>query len=431
LMPMAKMISHGLVSVLLLALLIFVDPIMAFIVFGVLAGTYLVIFRVIRESLSRIGQERIEANRQRFTAVGEALGGIKTIKILEREARYLRRFREPSYIVARKMAATSILSQLPRYIVEAIGFGGIILIALTLTFRQSGDSVERLGSVLPLLGLYAFAGFRLLPAIQNIYQNMVSLRFAAPAVDTIAHELNEAKFMLTPSTISKGSLPIKRAITLENVTYHYPNSEGTGINEVSLVVPKGNSLGIIGTTGAGKTTLVDVILGLLVPVAGRILIDDVPITNENRRAWQDNLGYVPQDIYLTDSTVAQNIAFGLLPNEIDMTRIEDCARMARIHEFVSQELPQGYATQVGELGVRLSGGQRQRIGIARALYHDPEVIVFDEATSALDTETESEVLEAISTLSGHKTLIIIAHRLTTVEACDEVIRLVAGRVVDE
>lgn len=427
LMPMAQMISQAMVLVVLLAFLLLVDPLTALTVALVIGGTYIVIYRFVRQILARAGEERLEANRRRFEAASEALGGIKSIKILGCEARYLERFRNSSFIMARRIALSSLLGQLPRYTIEAVAFGGIILMALILTLRQGTQEGGALATVLPILGLYAFTAYRILPAAQNIYQNVSSLCFARSAIEGMAHEIT--------SVLPKGRkaqptahLRVTRALELQSVTYHYLTVHGTGITDVSLTLQRGQSLGIIGTTGAGKTTLVDVILGLLVPSSGQMLVDGTQVTDANRRAWQDNLGYVPQDIYLTDSSVAENIALGLDPHEIDPARVEEVARMARIHDFVVGELPEGYATRVGERGVRLSGGQRQRIGIARALYHDPEMIVFDEATSALDNVTEAEVMEAVGGLSGKKTLIIIAHRLSTVERCDMVVRLNKGRL---
>ena len=430
LMPMANIISYGTVIVAMVLFLLIVEPTTAFVVAALILGAYVLIYRGVRQTLARAGLEQRGANQDRFEAASEALGGVKSIKILGREDRYVDRFRKPSLIYARRMALSAMLGNLPRYAIEAVAFGGIILMGVILTVRHGAQDGSALGAVLPLLGLYAFAGYRLIPAAQNIYQNLASLRFAAPFVDGLAAELQTNVAQPRATLRSTAPLPMLQAMELQSVSYHYPKAGGTGVSDINLTLPRGWSLGIVGTTGAGKTTLVDVILGLLVPTAGRIVVDGVPVTDDNRRSWQDNFGYVPQEIYLTDTTVAENIALGLDPAEIDQARVQEVARLARIHDFIIRDLPDGYATRVGERGVRLSGGQRQRIGIARALYHDPEIIVFDEATSALDTATESEVMEAISLLSGRKTLIIIAHRLSTVEGCDMILRLERGRVAD-
>lgn len=424
--PVAQMLTHGSVMVAMLLLLIAFDPWTALAVGSVVGGTYLLIFRATGYALRRSGIARAEANARRFELVGEALNGIKPIKVLGLESRYLARYRAPSEVVARTLAMSHLLAQLPRYAVETIAFGGIIVIAVALTLTRSVGDGSAAATVLPTLGLYAFASFRMLPAVQNVFHSLSSLRSAAAAVELIATELAAAPRAPLP-TRGRAPLRLNRDLVLEGIGYRYSSAAEPGLSELSLTLPRGTSLGIVGTTGAGKTTLIDVILGLLLPEAGRILVDGLPIDESNRRNWQANLGYVPQEIFLSDGSVAANIALGLAPEEIDMARVETCARMARIHDFVSRDLPEGYATRVGERGLRLSGGQRQRIAIARALYRDPEVIIFDEATSALDSLTEAEVMEAIRPLSGRKTLIIIAHRLTTLEGCDQILRLERGR----
>lgn len=429
LMPMGQVFSYALVMILLVGFLFFVNPMIALVMVGVLGGSYVAIYWIVRKLLYRDGKMRLEANQQRFEAATEALGGIKSIKILGREDHYLKRFSDPSFIVARRLAVSNMISQIPRFVVEAVAFGGIILIALHLTIQNSGDPEHELGSVLSVLGLYAFAGYRLLPAVQNIYLNVTALRFAGPIVETIFNELESASTNSATLPRMKSKMKLGQLLTLENIDYHYPNANGHGIKCISLSLKKGASLGIIGTTGAGKTTLVDVIMGLLTPTTGQLLVDGIPITDANRHAWQSNLGYVPQEIYLTDNSVAENIAMGFSSNEIDIARVQKCAHMAKIHDFIVEELEEGYSTRVGERGVRLSGGQRQRIGIARALYRDPEVIIFDEATSALDNDTEAKVIDAIEALSGQKTLIIIAHRMSTVEMCDTTVQMERGKVI--
>jgi ATP-binding cassette, subfamily B, bacterial PglK len=424
LMPMGQIIASGLVLLLMVSLLLAIDPATALVVTVVLGVYYLVVYRIVRGILGRSGQARAVANRTRFESAAEALGGIKTLKVLGREQSYLSRFVIASETVARQLALTSVLSQVPKNAIEALAFGGIILGAIAVMWRQGLDG--SLGTLLPMLSLYAFAGYRMLPALQAVYSASATLRFSTAAVETIEREL-ETIGRGRDAPVALAPLPMTRSLKLRDVCYSYPGSD-VGLHGVSLTVRKGESLGVVGRTGAGKTTLVDVILGLLVPQSGSILVDDVPLDASNRRTWQKSIGYVPQDIFLTDATVAENIALGLTGGEIDEARIEKAARVARIHDFVVESLPQGYATRVGERGVRLSGGQRQRIGIARALYHDPEVIVFDEATSALDSLTEAEVMEAIRSLAGVKTVILIAHRTGTLEACDRVVHLDNGRI---
>ncbi|MEE4237797.1 MAG: ABC transporter ATP-binding protein [Anderseniella sp.] len=426
LLNMGQVVASGLVLVAMVTFLLIVDPVTAAIVAVVLGAFYMIAYGLVRGALGRSGQARAVANRTRFETAAEALGGVKTLKILGREGAYFRRFADGSEILARNEALSIILGLLPKNAIETIAFGGIILAAMAMMWQQGLDGI--LSNLLPMLSLYAFAGYRMLPAMQTIYNSATGLRFATASVDTIVQELETIdRGRDTPA--AQTALPLNQALELRNIGYVYPGSTA-GLRDVSLTLRKGKSLGIVGRTGSGKTTLVDLILGLLVPQQGTVLVDGTPLDDHSRRAWQKSIGYVPQDIFLSDATLAQNIALGLPVDKIDQTKVEHAARIARIHDFVVDSLPDGYATRVGERGVRLSGGQRQRVGIARALYHDPELIVFDEATSALDTLTETEVMEALRALAGVKTIILIAHRTSTLEACDQVVRLEGGKILN-
>ena len=294
---------------------------------------------------------------------------------------------------------------------------------------ESLNSGEALGGILPILGLFAFAGQRLMPELQKLYQSLARIQAGGAAVnvvhDDLVNQLNEGRL---PRSIPT-RLGLNDRIILENVSYNYPGAKFAGLNEISLDIKAGERVGIVGSTGAGKTTLADTILGLLPPSEGRIIVDGAPITDETQRAWQQSVGYVPQDIFLTDANIYENIALGVPMLEIDKPRVRRAAEIARIDDFIRNDLPDDYETAIGERGVRLSGGQRQRIGIARALYHEADLIVFDEATSALDNLTELEVMSAIDALPGDKTVLIIAHRLSTVKRCDQIIVMDKGRVV--
>lgn len=425
--PGMQMLAYSVVILALVILLIVVDPLLALGIAVVIGGMYALIFAAVRGILGRVGRDRERANQERFTAASEALGGIKDIKLLGREHAYLSKFDGPSNRQARHQATNQTLSQVPKFMIEAVGFGGVIALILVLLSTHGGATSNALGDILPILGLYVFAGYRMLPAAQNIYAGMAKLRFGAAAVDTAYNDLQQRSALAELRKLDPQPLEPKQAITLQNIYYTYPNAQRPALQGVNLEIPVGSSVGIIGTSGAGKTTLVDILLGLLRPIKGAIVVDGQPITEDTLRAWQQALGYVPQDIFLTDSTVAGNIALGVPPGQIDHEQVERCARMAQVHDFVVNDMPRGYSTSVGERGVRLSGGQRQRIGIARALYHDPAVLVFDEATSALDNETETAVMQAIDALAGTKTLILIAHRLSTVRNCQRVLLLERGR----
>ncbi|BAU57100.1 phospholipid-lipopolysaccharide ABC transporter [Halorhodospira halochloris] len=426
--PGLEAFAYGIVMIFIIGLLIAIDPVLALTVAAVLGGTYGLIYLAIRGYLDRIGRDRVRANKQRFQAAGEALGGIKDIKLLGRERAYLSRFRGPSSRFAKHQATSKVLSQVPQYFIEAVAFGGMIALVLVLMALEGGATSGALGNILPLLGVYAFAGMRLKGAMQKVYRGIAKLRFGAAAVENLYNDLHRRQALAEIRKRPPAPLVPQQAVALENVHYTYPNAPAPALQGMDLHIPVGSSVGLVGSTGAGKTTLVDVILGLLRPTEGAITVDGEPVTDANLRAWQQVLGYVPQEIFLTDASVAENIALGVPPERIDHEQVERCARMAQLHEFVVHEMPQQYETVVGERGVRLSGGQRQRIGIARALYHDPSVLVFDEATSALDNVTEKAVMEAIDALHHQKTIILIAHRLSTVCNCDQVVLLEKGQI---
>jgi len=411
--PAIQLLAHGTVAIFLIILLIVVDPILSLIVGMFLGGTYAFIYITIRRYLSRIGAERVTANKERFQVAQEALGGIKEVKIFGREFSFFSRFTNPSYRFSKHQASSQVASLLPRYLLEIVAFGGILLITLYL-FRSHGN----FNCVLPLLAVYSFAGYRLIPALQNIYQNLSTLSFGLPALNLLYEDIREFKEneQLIKEPISK-PMVLREYIILKDILFTYPGAHTPALHGLDLAIPAISIIGLVGATGSGKTTIVDIILGLLWPDKGKLLVDNIPITQENVRPWQRALGYVPQHIYLADDSVAANIAFGIPPEDIDMNEVTRAAKIAELHKFVTEELSKGYDTFVGERGVRLSGGQLQRIGIARALYHDPDVLIFDEATSSLDNLTEKAVMKDLHNLGLTKTIILIAHRLTTVKNC--------------
>jgi ABC-type multidrug transport system fused ATPase/permease subunit len=365
--------------------------------------------------------------------VQEAFGGFKDVKLLGLEQEFLSRFRSPSYGVARAEADMQVFAETPRFAMQGMVFSGMILAVLYIL--SSDGSLE---SALPSLAGFAFAGFRLLPSLQAMYAKATELRFGKAFLDSVHEELvQQPATRIQPSpeggdeTSAGSTEPLipRRCVELQNITFRYPSAEHVAVDRLSISIPACTTVGIVGSTGSGKTTLVDLLLGLLRPEQGRILVDGTEVRDENLRAWQRTLGYVPQQIFLTDSSVASNIAFGDREEDIDMDRVIAAARIANLHDFVLSRMDDGYRTLVGERGIRLSGGQRQRIGIARALYRDPSVLVMDEATSALDNITERAVMEAIDRLEGEKTIVLIAHRLSTVKACDQIVMLDRGHLV--
>jgi ABC-type multidrug transport system fused ATPase/permease subunit len=422
--PGMQILAKGFVILSIFGLLVAVNPLLALIMTGVLGTAYGVVYALVRHKLAQVGKERLDANRERFKTVNEAFGTIKLVKLLGRDRYFTDRYRSQSYRYSDRMTTAALISSLPRYAMETIAFGGILIVVLYLLRTRGG-----LGQVLPLAGLYAFAGYRLMPALQAMFFGAAQVRSNVAGLDALHEVLQGSAGTDSSSMYEVRPLPFRETIRLRAVSFRYPGAGLAAVEDLDLAVRIGSTVGFAGRTGSGKTTAVDLILGLLRPVKGSLLVDGAEITNENLPAWQRDLGYVPQEIYLTDDTVARNIAFGIPDARIDTSAVERAAQVANIHEFIVESLPDGYGSQVGERGVRLSGGERQRIGIARALYHDPAVLVLDEATSALDSATEEAVFQAIRNVARTKTLIIIAHRLTTIVDCDVIYVMDNGRVI--
>ena len=429
LIPLLTILARSTIAFSILILLFSVKPTLALVSGTILGGAYGLVYLGVRKTLARSGQDISLANARRTQIAYETFGGIKDIKILGREKNFFDLFRKPVERYALLQSHTQMISLLPRYALETMAFGGIIGIVLYLL-----STGQNLSATLPLISLYALAGYRLMPALQQIFANWSIVRFNISAVDRIARDIDTlpgaSKNQPTVPPPSVRKLPLTQAIELDGVTFHYPGREEPVLDQVSLVIPANTSIGLVGSTGSGKTTTLDILLGLLEPSGGCLRVDGQIVDRKNVRQWQAAIGYVPQQIMLLDDTVLKNIAFGIPEGEIDREKVVEAAKLAHLHEFVTSDLPQGYDTPIGERGVRLSGGQRQRIGIARALYHEPSVLVLDEATSALDNITENVIMEALNTLSRNKTVIMVAHRLTTVRECDTIVVLDRGRVAD-
>jgi len=426
LLPAMKFITYSVVVITLVTLLVVVRPGVAIFAAGTVGGIYALLYASVRRYLNRMGKERHHLNEQRYRIVGEAFGGMKDVKLLGLEAYFTGRFRGPAQRIALYDAISMIIREVPRYVIEAMAFGGLLGFILYLLITGDGS----LASVVPILTVYAFTAIRLFPALQRVYTSIGQMRFAKATLDKLHHDFMTIAANTRSRPVRKApALHLDARLELHDVHFAYPQAERQALQGLSLAIAARSTVGIVGGTGAGKTTAVDIILGLLEPQQGMLLVDGIPITGENRAAWQSSIGYVPQHIFLTDDTVSGNIAFGLKASDIDQAAVERAARTAELHDFVMRELPEGYATRVGERGVRLSGGQRQRIGIARALYHDPDVLILDEATSALDNLTERAVMDAVHNLGHAKTIVMIAHRLSTVHDCDVIFMLEQGRVV--
>ncbi len=422
--PLIELIAKSILVISIISLLFVVDTKLALIAGFSLSCTYLLIFYFVRNFLSKSGQERLKNNELRFTLVSEAFSAAKEVKVGGLEETYIKNFSNYAQIFAKTIASSLVVAQLPKFIVEAIAFGGILLIILH-NMSQTGN----FNHTLPIISLYVFAGYRLIPALQQIYNSFTQLTFIYPSVDKLYDDLKNLKS--SNKNEDQDVLVFNKTITLNHIHYNYPNTSRIILQDINLTIPVNSTIGFIGSTGCGKTTAVDIILGLLKPQKGTLEVDGKVITEQNTRAWQRTIGYVPQHIYLSDDTVAANIAFGIEPKNNNQDMINKASKIANLHQFVANELPNQYQTVIGERGVKLSGGQRQRIGIARALYHNPKVLILDEATSALDNQTEQAVMEAVSNLSKDITIILIAHRLNTVKNCDIIYKLEKGKIVDQ
>lgn len=422
LLPGMLLLTESLVLFGIGTLLLVVEPLGALVVVGVLGGAAWGFQRLTRGHLLRWGKARQYHEGLRIQHLQQGLGGAKDVKLLGREGDFFAQYSMHNLGSARVARYQNTLRQLPRLWLEFLAVIGLAV--LVLVMMMQGKPLEAL---LPTLGLFAAAAFRLMPSANRLLGAIQSLRFGRAVVDTLHREIQQLEDTELPQRTRL--LPFERALALDGISYNYPNASSLALNGVSMTIRKGTSVGFIGGSGAGKSTLVDVILGLLTPGAGSVKVDGADIQS-NLRGWQDQVGYVPQSIFLTDDSLRRNVAFGFADHQIDDEAVTRAIRAAQLDEFVSS-LPDGVNSVVGERGVRLSGGQRQRIGIARALYHDPPVLVLDEATSALDAITEQGVMEAVDALHGNKTLIIIAHRLSTVQHCDRLYRLEQGKVVEE
>jgi len=430
LLPLIDIMVKGFVSIGILSMLLFTNVYVTILSVIILGGSYALIYFYFQDKLKINGAKRLKENKLRFKNAGEALSGIRDIKVMGREDffyhRYLRHSREFSNL----QAWSSLIGIMPRYFLETIAFGGIVTLVLYF-IATAGNGKE----VIPMISFFAFAAYRLMPALQAVFVSFTQVRFSQMTVNRIIEDLSEKggfseQFLVYEKEPIK-PMPFNTSLQLKEVSYNYPNTNEPVIHNISLLIRHNTSIGLVGPTGAGKTTLVDIILGLLTPQKGEFSADGVKIDENNILNWQKNLGYVPQHIYLSDDTIINNIAFGIPGEKINRKAVEYAVRISNLHNFIVSELPNGYETIVGERGIRLSGGERQRVGIARALYHDPEVLVLDEATSSLDGITESAVLEAINNVAKLKTIIIIAHRLTTVKDCDIIYLVDKGKITGQ
>ncbi len=419
-----NVISESLLSLLLVLFLLVTDPMMTLSI-AVILVISVGIFRILtRRRSNRYGEINQEYDGRMHQAIEEALGAVKDIKILHREKYFVDSF---TYGGEQKMDAlihTNFFGAIPKYLIEMVCIAGIMIVMIVKALSGAD-----LNSMVPELGAFAVAAFKLLPSVGKITNYLNGISFLSPSIDLIYHDLKETEDMLDTVTTDESNAPDTRnagSIEIDDISFSYPNTTHDVIDRTSFRIPTGSSIGLIGTTGSGKTTVADIILGILFPRSGVVRYGSMNV-HEYPLTWSKKLAYIPQSIFLADDTIRSNIAFGIEKDSIDDDKVWKAAGEAQLTDFI-KSLPEGLDTKVGERGVRLSGGQRQRIGIARALYGDPEFLVLDEATAALDSETEQAVMEAIDSMHGRKTMLIIAHRLTTIRNCDTIFEVKNGKV---
>lgn len=431
-LPLLLSVSNLLVVAALVLLLAKTDLVATVMVFGVLLGAFLIFYRL-KDRLARWGMEGSQSREEMIRIINHALGGLKETRVIGCEPYFEQQMQQQGERYSYSVSSALAVGSLPRYLIEVVLI--TFLVVLTSFYLASNNTGKDLTSV---LGVFAMASVRLMPSVSSLMGAFGSLKQTTYPLDKIYFDLKEIENLnlpksdggskaIAPSALPPSSWPFEQQVELDQITYCYPNTEDSALSKISLTIKKGQSIGLIGRSGAGKTTLVDIILGLLTPASGDIQVDGQSIY-QDLRAWQNLMGYIPQAIFLMDDTVERNIAFGVPDHLIDSERIIQAIKAAQLGDLIEQ-LPEGVKTNVGERGVRLSGGQRQRVGIARALYHEREILVLDEATAALDNETESLVSQAIAALGGTKTLIIIAHRLSTIEHCDQIYMMEKGQIV--
>ncbi len=428
--PLMQM-NAKLFMVIIMCIAIFIySPIVAIAGASIFYFTYFFLYQTVRQRLSNNGEAITNEQAKRFKLMGEGFGGIKDILLLGRQASFNSRFFEASKGFAFAKGRTQVLGQAPRYAVELIAFGAVIFLVMYLLIKLEGN----LGAILPILSIFVLAGFKLLPAFQQIYFSLSQIRGNLSGLINIRKDLlasiNDSNHNTQERTSSKSYVTLNDSIQLKNITFQYPGTKRPALSELNLEIPVNKVIGLVGSSGSGKSTAVDVLLGLIEPNKGKVLIDGEPLSKENLRRWQNSLGFVSQVIFLADASIRENIAFGLKPEDIDDKRVNEASTLSHLDELIS-ELPNGLDTRVGERGVQLSGGQRQRVGIARALYNNADILFLDEATSALDSITETHIMDAIHDFSGTKTIIMIAHRITTVEQCDCIYLIEDGKVIDK
>ena len=426
LLPLVQMNARIILIFLILLIMLLYDPIIVAVGFVVFSLPYVILFKFVRNRLQRNGKNISNMFEERFKLMSEGFGGIKDVLLFGRSRDFKKRFSKTGDKLAHNQGTNIAISHVPRYFMELLAFGSMISLVLYLVINAQGYA----GLLLPTLSVYALTGMKLLPALQQTYGSIAQIKANLPAYESIREDLKNINAEIEPKVESNQQPWLKHnEVDLKNITFCYPGKVIPALESVSIKIKPNSTVGFVGTSGSGKSTLADVIIGLIKPQQGEVIIDGIPLIKKNLRAWQDKIGFVPQSIFLTEGTIAENVAFGIQQDLINYNQVQKALKLAHLEEWVS-ELELGIHSKVGERGVQLSGGQRQRIGIARALYYEADILVFDEATSALDGITEKTILDAIQDFKGQKTLIMIAHRLKTIQNCDQIFMMEKGCVID-
>ncbi|MBI96513.1 hypothetical protein CL656_05155 [bacterium] len=424
--PMLFGLSYLVSSLFVVVLLFFIDPLLAFYLTFAASFSYLILYKILISRVSRKGKIRDQSDQKRYFYISETFSSIKELKSRDLESKSLKGYALASKDFSKAFASSALIQNIPRFVIEALALGGLICVIIYLIASRGG-----IGNALPVISVYAYSCYKLLPNINKIYSSLAQISFHQPQLKSLYNDLQyniKSKILSKDNSQPKPEFNLAKDLVIDSLSYSYPQSSELSIDNLNLVIKKGSRVAFVGPTGSGKSTILDLILGLISPLKGKILIGEIQLSNLNLPTWRSNVSYVPQNIHISDTTIAENIAFGEDISDIDMNRVEESCRIARIFNFITCELQEQFNTRVGERGIRLSGGQRQRIGIARALYKRPSFILLDEATSALDNTTEELVISSIKKSFPHITIISVAHRIATIKDYDMIYVIEKGKI---
>lgn len=422
-MPLLNIIAFGTVAILLIIILFYFDTKLTLLTLLIFCTSYALFYLSLKKKLEKLGAKRFAENYSKYKILNEVFNGIKQVKMSNLETHFTNLFSKASLDYAKACAMSQSITQLPRFIIEGIAFGGFLLLIIL-----NIDHKDFL-TLLPIISLFAFAGYRMLPAFQQIYLAISQIRYSSIIVDYMQSTFKSIDEFIQISKNSRKKIDFKTSIKLIDVNFKYKDSKNLIINGLNLTIPSKSKIGIIGPTGGGKTTLVDLIIGLLEPDSGEIYIDNVKLDNQTKYSWHKKIGYVAQDIFLTDNDIWQNVAFGIEKKKIDRKKVQEVCKIACLDEFINSNLDLKYDTIVGDRGIKLSGGQKQRIGIARSLYLSPSILVLDEGTSSLDLDTEANIISNLIKMRNNITVLMVAHRLNTLKQCDLIIEIKDGKIL--